>query len=199
MNGRHYSRGGAPQPTRHVRRPPGPRARFAAIAATRCAVSRRLVLAESSHRRRANCAMLSRSGRPMRTIAQPRSQPSARRARRGRVKAPVAVGVRRLRRTPAARLTSPEPQIRPLVDRLVRRAWFPRRAGPVESPTRCPYDNEGRSAPAVATRPSVAPPRLEGQRGGGRRRGCSHVRPQRFNAPPRTGEVCHSEWTSRAG
>jgi hypothetical protein len=27
------------------------------------------------------------------------------------------------------------------------------RAGPVESPTRCPYDNEGRSASAVASRP----------------------------------------------
>jgi hypothetical protein len=30
---------------------------------------------------------------------------------------------------------------------------FPRRAGPVESPTRCPYDNEGRSASAVASQP----------------------------------------------
>jgi hypothetical protein len=39
--------------------------------------------------------------------------------------------------------------------------WMPRRAGPVESPTRCPYDNEGRSASAVESRPSVAAPRLE--------------------------------------
>jgi hypothetical protein len=29
---------------------------------------------------------------------------------------------------------------------------LPRKAGPVESPTRCPYDNEGRSASAVASR-----------------------------------------------
>src|ERR1035437_1732765 len=29
----------------------------------------------------------------------------------------------------------------------------PRQAGPVESPTRCPYDNEGRSVSAVASRP----------------------------------------------
>jgi hypothetical protein len=36
-------------------------------------------------------------------------------------------------------------------DRL-RDARFPRRAGPVESPTRCPCDNEGRSASAVASR-----------------------------------------------
>src|SRR5450755_3100625 len=33
------------------------------------------------------------------------------------------------------------------------RSRYPRQAGPVESPTRCPYDNEGRSAPAVASRP----------------------------------------------
>ena len=46
--------------------------------------------------------------------------------------------------------------------------WMPRRAGPVESPTRCPYDNEGRSASAVESRPSVAAPRLKRsrQRGG---------------------------------
>jgi hypothetical protein len=39
------------------------------------------------------------------------------------------------------------------------RGWLPtqmreaRDVGPVESPTRCPYDNEGRSASAVASRP----------------------------------------------
>ena len=33
------------------------------------------------------------------------------------------------------------------------RARVPRVAGPVESPTRCPYDNEGRSASATTSRP----------------------------------------------
>jgi hypothetical protein len=35
---------------------------------------------------------------------------------------------------------------------------WPRNSGPVESSTRCPSDNEGVSASAVASRPSVAPP-----------------------------------------
>jgi hypothetical protein len=38
------------------------------------------------------------------------------------------------------------------------------------------------------------------RRADGRARECPYcVRPQRFNAPPRTGEDCHSEWTSHAG
>jgi hypothetical protein len=38
-----------------------------------------------------------------------------------------------------------------------------------ESPTRCPYDNEGRSASAVESRPSVAAPRLHRPRRRGNR------------------------------
>jgi hypothetical protein len=55
---------------------------------------------------------------------------------------------------PPAAVTSDPGRKRP------RRASCPRRAGPVESPTRCPYDNEGRSALAVVSQPEVAPPRL---------------------------------------
>jgi hypothetical protein len=50
--------------------------------------------------------------------------------------------------------------------------------------------------------PSASPPRRRGRlrrNQQSRFRGCLGVRPQRFNAPPRTGEDCHSEWTSHAG
>src|SRR5205823_803126 len=52
----------------------------------------------------------------------------------------------------------------------IRQLRNPRRAGPVESPTRCPYDNEGRCASVVASRPDSGPstpievaPRLRGR------------------------------------
>jgi hypothetical protein len=57
---------------------------------------------------------------------------------------------------------------------MARDGRFPRRPGPMESPTRCPYDrtNAGLRRPLRAG-PSVAPPHLEGQSGRCRRGCCS--------------------------